>query len=155
MFFKPNVKKLKEKGDVKGLIKALRHKDPSIRKDAAKALGDLKANEAVEELIDALKDSNTDVRIEVVRALGKIKDEKAINPLIDVVREEKSLDIKLEALRSLKDIGYSKATEMMVGLVSQYLKIPKEVATKMVSEGKVFDLISDKGLLGKLFKILK
>ena len=37
--FKPNVERLQEKKNVKGLIKALRHKDSDVRRDAAWALG--------------------------------------------------------------------------------------------------------------------
>ena len=40
-FGPPNIEKLKEKRDVKGLIKALSHKEWNIRRDAAKALGEL------------------------------------------------------------------------------------------------------------------
>ena len=38
LFGPPNIEKLKEKRDVEGLIKALRHKDAKIRCDAAEAL---------------------------------------------------------------------------------------------------------------------
>ncbi len=144
LFFKPNVDKLKEKGDVRGLIKALKHKDVSIRRNAAKALGDLKASDAIDALIKALSDEDVGVRIEVARALGKLKDSKAIEPLLEVVRKDESLDVKIEAAKALKEIGYSKATELLVGLVSQSLKIPKEMAEKIVSEGKIVDAILDK-----------
>lgn len=34
-FLKPNVEKMYKKGDIKGLIKALKHKDSLVRKGAA------------------------------------------------------------------------------------------------------------------------
>ena len=55
--FKPNVKRLKEEKNVKGLIKALRHKDGYVRRDAAEALGKI-GEPAVEPLIQALKDED-------------------------------------------------------------------------------------------------
>ena len=39
--FKPNIKKMMTKGDVGGLTEGLRHKDKSVRMDAAKALGEI------------------------------------------------------------------------------------------------------------------
>jgi len=144
LFFKPSVEKLKEKKDVAGLIKALRHNDVSIRRKAARALGDLKAKDAVDALVEALSDEDVDVRIEVVRALKKIRDPKMIDALLEVVRKDESLDVKIEAAKALKDIGYSKATELIINLVSQSLKVPKEIAEKIVSEGKIVEAILDK-----------
>jgi len=37
--FKPNVERLQEEKNVKGLIKALRYKDSDVRREAAEALG--------------------------------------------------------------------------------------------------------------------
>ncbi len=153
LFFKPNVEKMKERGDVEGLIKALRHKDVSVRKKAAKALGDLNAKDAVDALIEALKDEDVDVRIEVARALGKVKDPKAVDALLEVVRKDESLDVRIEAAKALKEIGYSKATELMVNLISQSLKVPKEIAEKIVSESRINEIMLDKKkLLDKFLK---
>ena len=143
-FFKPNVEKLKEKRDVEGLVKALRHKDPSIRRKAARALGELKAKDALDALINALIDEDVAVRLEVVRALGKIKDERAIDHLLKVLRKDESLDVKIEAAKALKEIGYSKATEILIDSISKSLKIPTAMAEKMVKEGKLLDAIAGK-----------
>jgi HEAT repeat protein len=48
--FKPNVEKLKAKGDVEGLIKVLKHKNPEVRSEAEEALGEI-GKPAVEPLI--------------------------------------------------------------------------------------------------------
>lgn len=37
-FFKPNIEKLEERRDVKGLIKAIKYKDEDVREKAADAL---------------------------------------------------------------------------------------------------------------------
>jgi HEAT repeat protein len=93
LFGPPNVEKLKEKGDVFGLIKALGHKEASLRKDAAMALGEVGDVRAVEPLIAALKEKSPDVgryvrvlhsqvRRAAAGALGKLGDTRAVDPLI-------------------------------------------------------------------------
>ena len=55
LFGKPNVKKMKDEGDVKGLIKALSYtKDPYTCEFAVDALGQIGDPAAVEPLIAAL-----------------------------------------------------------------------------------------------------
>ena len=66
---KPNIEKLKATNNVLGLIKALRHKDPQVGKDAVLALGQI-GTPAVPALIEALSDEN--LRLYAVRALGQI-----------------------------------------------------------------------------------
>ena len=65
-FEPPNIDRMLMNNDVKGLIKALKHKDKSIRANAAKALADLyfhfklKADEAAEPLIKAFEDNENE-----------------------------------------------------------------------------------------------
>jgi oligoendopeptidase F len=47
-FLKPDIPKLKEKKDLQGLSKAIKHKDPQIRKEAIKALLDIYISEEKE-----------------------------------------------------------------------------------------------------------
>lgn len=55
-FGPPNVEKLKAKGNVKGLIKALGYeKDATIRQAADEVLGEIGDTRAVEPLIAAIK----------------------------------------------------------------------------------------------------
>jgi hypothetical protein len=74
LFGPPNIEKLKERRDVKGLIKALRHNDVFLRKDAALALGEIGDTRAVEPLIAALSDNKPDVRSRAAQALGEMAD---------------------------------------------------------------------------------
>jgi HEAT repeat protein len=61
--FKPNVRKLAEKRDVEGLVKALCYeKDEYVRRDASEALGEIGDTQAVESLIETLKDKDEYVR---------------------------------------------------------------------------------------------
>ncbi|MCD6215119.1 MAG: HEAT repeat domain-containing protein, partial [Candidatus Desulfofervidus sp.] len=100
--FKPNVERLREKKDVKGLIKALRHED--VRKEAAEALVNI-GEPAVEPLIQALKDEYSDVREEAARALGRIGDKRAVEPLINALKDEDS-DVRMEAAEALDQMGW-------------------------------------------------
>jgi hypothetical protein len=79
LFGPPNVEKLKAKGKVKGLIKALRykkgneiHQSATIREKAAEALGAIGGPRAVEPLIAALEDEDKDVRQATAKALVSI-----------------------------------------------------------------------------------
>ena len=67
--FGPNIRKLKKRGDVKGLINLLAHDKPSIRLEAVRALFDLKDFEG---LAKALKNDQSSVRTEAVSMLGNI-----------------------------------------------------------------------------------
>jgi HEAT repeat protein len=84
----PNVEKMREKKDVKGLIKALGdEKDSEVRGNAAQALGTIGDARAVEPLIRALGDSDWRVLWNAARALGKIGDPQAVEPLILLLRD--------------------------------------------------------------------
>jgi len=63
LFGPPNVEKLKEKRDLKGLIKALRYKrDGVVRQTAAEVLGEIGDARAAVPLRSALGDEDSDVR---------------------------------------------------------------------------------------------
>jgi len=70
LFGPPNVKKLKAKNDLQGLIKALTYEaDSNIRLAAATALRDFKDNRAVTALAKALRDKNKHVRLKAAESL--------------------------------------------------------------------------------------
>ena len=56
----------------KSLMRALRHKDASVRRAAALALGEMYSYSAFRPLVDTLRDPDSQVRIAAVRALAKI-----------------------------------------------------------------------------------
>lgn len=74
LFGPPNVEKLKAKGDIKGLIKALHYKkDWIVRKKAANALGDLGCKEAIGPLVECLiSDEESLVRKAATAALDNL-----------------------------------------------------------------------------------
>lgn len=70
---KPDIEKMKERKDVKGLINTLKDEDSSVRSNAASALGEIGGILAVEPLTQALKDKDEDVQNAAKEALEKIK----------------------------------------------------------------------------------
>lgn len=98
--FKPNLKRMAKKRDVKGFIRALRYrKDQEIRRVAASVLGILEDPRAVEPLIGALSDSAYSVRVAAVKSLAAIDDARAVEPLIQVMQGKNAArDAAMEAL---------------------------------------------------------
>jgi len=84
---KPNVKKMKAKKDVEGLIEALKNKDWYVRAEAAGVLGGIEDARAVEPLIQALKDKDEFVREVVAMALKEIR-KPAVKPHIEALKDE-------------------------------------------------------------------
>ncbi len=77
-----NVKLLKRRRDVDGLIKVLQTgAHPESREEAAEAMGEIRDPKAVDPLIGALKDRDHEVREEAAESLGKIGDKRATEPL--------------------------------------------------------------------------
>jgi HEAT repeat protein len=138
--FKPNIKKLKAKGDVKGLIKALRMnwelgREPQnalvqiglpavqpliaalkdnhkgVGMTAALILGEIGDARAVESLITALKDKNNNVGPNAAEALGKIGDKRAVEPLIAALKDE---NVRPAAAKALGRIGDVRSVEPLI-----------------------------------------
>lgn len=110
---KPDIEKLRENRDLKGLIEALNYKrestqyeDYDVRSDAARALGDFDDEEVITALIYAFKDVE-DVRLQVVIALGK-NSEAAVPLLIDALKDEDA-DIRRDASWNLGNLGDERA----------------------------------------------
>ena len=68
-----DIDKMTARGDVKGLIKALKYEDLYVRASAALALREIGDARAVEPLTKALKDEYKHVREAAAEALQKIK----------------------------------------------------------------------------------
>ena len=90
------------------LLSALRSRQPSIRRLAARALGKIAIAEAVEPLIRALDDMDDEVCRQAVIALGNIGSRQALEPLILRLNDLKE-DIRREAAVALGKIGDHRA----------------------------------------------
>jgi len=111
LFGPPNTEELKRKRDVKGLIEALSYKENAeVRKQAAKALGEIGDSQAVEPLIAALKD---EARLYAAKALGEIGDPRAVDPLIAALKVE-SQWTREAAAEALGKIGDPRAVKPLI-----------------------------------------
>lgn len=86
VFGPPDVKRLADRGKVDQLVGALVHDNPTIRRDAATALGQLRNPRAIEPLTAAGRDASLEVRDAAVWALGEIGP-AALPPLLALLRE--------------------------------------------------------------------
>jgi len=88
---KPNIGKMKAKGDVEGLIKALRYKkDWVVGAEATDALIEIVDDRtvgAIEPLIQTLKDECESVREHAVMVLEEIG-QAAVEPLIQAMKDK-------------------------------------------------------------------
>src|SRR5450830_1423295 len=85
-FRRPDVAKLKSRGDIRGLIGALRHDmGPHFSNPASDALVGI-GEPAVLPLCRALRSRNGDSRARAADVLGRIGDPRAIEPLARAVR---------------------------------------------------------------------
>jgi HEAT repeat protein len=105
----PDINSLKERKDFRGLIRALKHRDPQVQFDASAALSDL-GSEGVTHLIDGLTSRSRDTRLGIIEALGEIKDRSAVDPLIRLLKD-RDIEIRWEAALALGEIGDTRAVQ--------------------------------------------
>jgi quinoprotein glucose dehydrogenase len=77
------------------LVPLLDDKDPEVRAQVAKVLGDCHFDRATEQLMEALTDSSSRVRFFAAMALGKLGDKDAVEPLFGMLRENADKDAYL------------------------------------------------------------
>lgn len=122
---KPNVEKMKEKRDVKGLIKALSYReDYYVIWQAIGALGEIRDNRAVEPLRGLLYSSDEDIRKVATWALGAIGDNRAVESLIKALNDSKP-DVRKVAAWSLGTIKDTRAIEPLIKALNDYDEIRK------------------------------
>jgi HEAT repeat protein len=139
LFGPPDVEKMKEKKNIKGLIKALNYKkDWSIRADAAGALGDIGDVRAVEPLIAALKHGEREVRQAITEALGKIGNPQAVEPLIATLKD-KEWKVRKASASALGKIGDQRAVEPLIIILKNKLENEDVLKTAAAVLGKIGD----------------
>jgi len=110
-FKPPDTEKLKEKKDIKGLIKALRNRKNEVREGAADALVEM-GEEAVEPLIKAFggySAKNLSFYASILVRIG----EPAVQPLIEALLRDRSRirDVRRQAAMALAEIGDERAVK--------------------------------------------
>jgi HEAT repeat protein len=110
------------------LVKALADEEPSVRRDAAYAVGIVltpPVTDAVAfELLASLSDREPSVRVAAARVLGRLRVQDAGDPLIGRVNDE-DLDVRLASMRALGDLRYERA---VVALTDQFTFYVRGVA---------------------------
>lgn len=139
-----DVGKMKNEGDTEALASLLKHKEQNIRREAAKALGELRDPSVVTPLVNSLVETDSIAFLEKVRALGsigapaidillqalnskehkirkgaiaalgRIGDERAAKPIIRILKHESHLDMKLTEIRALGRIGSAEAIDQLI-----------------------------------------
>lgn len=146
LFGPPDVKKLRAKGNVKSLIKALSYKeDWRVRQAAADALEQFKDSISVEPLIEALRDEFTQVRISALITLAKIGDLRAVPPMITKLIDE-NVNVRESAKKALIKIGGSQTVEALVGILGD----DTEYSTKQELAAEILGQIGDEGVIEHL-----
>ena len=112
---KPDIPALSAKGDIRGLIRALRHPDLGVQWEATAALGTL-GPEAIDELLRKLPSRHRAVKLGIIEALGEIGDPRAVEPLIRELRDP-SVEVRWETALALGEIGDARAAgPLLAGL---------------------------------------
>lgn len=148
LFGPPNVKKMKARRNVKGLIEALGYqKDDRIGHAAAEALVEI-GDPAVEPLIAALKNERDKVRQSAAKALGRIGDPRAVEPLIAALQDDHGHVRELSA-RALGSIGDPRAVEALIAVLQgKDYEYVREAAAEAL--GKIGDARAIEPLLAAL-----
>lgn len=118
LFGPPNVDRLKAKGKVKRLVKAIKHRDPEIQHAALLALGEIGGEVAISALISFFKkqrpyDTWTPTTV-VTEALVGAGDE-AVESIISYINDPNTKRAhRIHAIKILGKIGDSRATETLI-----------------------------------------
>lgn len=135
--------------DVEGLIKAYKDKNALHQIDAVDVLVEI-GEPTVKPLIQYLKDEDFHFRAIVAEILGKIKDPRAIEPLIQLLKDEKNLYVRAEAVWALANIGKPAVDPLSQALVQalqnedrRFEKIIREVLWKIKTGDRTISFIKE------------
>ncbi|MCM3880097.1 MAG: HEAT repeat domain-containing protein [Vicinamibacterales bacterium] len=107
------------------LVKALADDEPSVRRDAAYAVGIVLtppvADNVAFEILASLSDREPSVRIAAARALGRLRVKDAGVPLTGRVSDE-DLDVRLASMRALGDLRYERAVLALTEQFAFYVR---------------------------------
>ena len=117
-FGTPNIAKLRKKGDVPGLIRALRDAtDVSVQKNAVEALGEVGDPQAIEPLIAACDGvTNGDLLLTMAATLGTFG-ARAVEPLLAVLENREAWVLRGCAAIALGKAGDARAVEPLIAVL--------------------------------------
>ncbi|MDI9633292.1 MAG: HEAT repeat domain-containing protein [Methanolinea sp.] len=115
-FSGPDPARMRDEGDVAGLLSALGHPDPAVQYAAAEALGELGEPSAVPALVEALAgDRHPGVRWEAAEALARIG-APAVDALVGILHHPDE-DVRWKAAIALGEIGDERAIPPLIELL--------------------------------------
>ncbi|MEO6329511.1 MAG: HEAT repeat domain-containing protein [Ginsengibacter sp.] len=123
----------------------LKDKDPEIRAQAAKWIGDIKYREAGNSLIPLLQDTNSRTRFFAAEALGRIMYQPAINPIIEMLKQNDDKDAYIRHAGSLALARIGKA-EPLISLLnnpSRALRIAAVITLRKMSDPAISKFLND------------
>jgi HEAT repeat protein len=122
------VKRLKEQGDVAGLIRALHNRDPAVQYQAVEALGELANPVATDALMGALVgDQYSGIRWKAAEALARIGPPAV--PKLIMALENPDEDVRWKAAITLGEIGDPRGIVPLIGLLSDQDRFVRSRAT--------------------------
>ncbi len=137
-----SVKKMSARGDVPGLIRAMRNRDPAVQYEAVEELGNSRDPAATEALMGALTgDQYSGIRWKAAEALGKIGP-PAVPALIGALKNPDE-DIRWKAAIVLGEIGDARAVGPLVDLLvdeDRFVRSRAGYALGMIGPPAVADL---------------
>ena len=145
IFGKPNISKMREKQDIGGLVKALKHKDVSVRDDAAFALGKLRAAEAIGPLITTLEQALAGS----IYALVRIGDARGVEAVIHLLDDDEKTT-RFSAADALSEIGDARGMEVLINALNDADEWTRKYAVDAL--GRIGG--SDKQIIGFLVEAL-
>jgi bilin biosynthesis protein len=136
--------KKKDKESVPRLVQMLDDEDVSVRKELARALGEIGASEAAEPLADAFsRENDEDVMLAASRALVKIGS-PSVQPLIGVLGSSRP-EVRAGAARTLGRIGSQKAVDPLIRLLDDRVPEVRQAAIhslRTIGGGKALEAIA-------------
>ena len=98
---------------VEPLVPLLQDKVKAVREETAHALAQI-GEAAIPSLLKTLAHEDWLVRLHTVEALGKIKSSAVVNPLLHVMFNDRDSAIRVDAARSLGELGDPRAVEFLI-----------------------------------------
>jgi HEAT repeat protein len=92
------------------LLRALANAEPSVRADAAIALGKRLPTEALEALVERIYDEDSYVRSRAAQALGRLGDARAVEPLIGALADPVH-EVQVRTIYALAELQDQRARE--------------------------------------------
>lgn len=127
------------------IVPFLQDKDPEIRAQAAKWIGDIKYKEAGKDLVPLLTDSNPRGRFFAAEALGRISYEPATAAIIEMLKQNNDKDAYLRhaGCLALARIGNAAPLVALSGNPSRALRIAAVVALRRMGNAGIAKFLDD------------